>query len=126
MQDYEVCYYVSLNRGPIDILRTASRASVGLLYSIKPKPSISLISVMGNPEKGLIKWVSISALVARRRVSKSFKSVGRDMSNIETGIVMTTHHLEEDCRCIASRSTRMSLQLALQALVSYRLRFEHL
>lgn len=46
---------------------TTSRASMASLYSMKPKPFMSLISVM-SPVPWDAKWASTSALVARDEV----------------------------------------------------------
>lgn len=42
---------------------TTSRASIASLYSMKPKPFMSLISVI-SPVPWVLKWFSTSALVA--------------------------------------------------------------
>lgn len=46
---------------------TTSRASKASLYSMKPKPFMSLISVI-SPVPWVAKWASTSALVAVERV----------------------------------------------------------
>jgi hypothetical protein len=46
---------------------TTSRASMASLYSTKPKPFMSLISVI-SPVPWLAKWFSTSAFVARARI----------------------------------------------------------
>lgn len=60
-----------------DLPGTTSRASMGSLYSMKPKPFISFTSVI-SPVPWVAKWASISALVA---VPKQKQSVsGRAMA----------------------------------------------
>jgi hypothetical protein len=53
---------------------TTSRASIASLYSMKPKPFISLISVI-SPVPWVLKWFSTSALVATVHEVQSANSV---------------------------------------------------
>jgi len=53
---------------------TTSRASIASLYSMKPKPFMSLISVI-SPVPWVLKWFSTSALVATVHAVQSANSV---------------------------------------------------
>lgn len=58
---------MSLQRATMNIPGTTSRASMASLYSMKPKPFISLISVI-SPVPWVAKWASTSCLVATARI----------------------------------------------------------
>ena len=77
-------------QGGSDQPGTTSRASMASLYSMKPKPFMSLISMI-SPVPWVLKWFSTSALVARFTRSSQLCQVSMNIVSSPASSSSTIH-----------------------------------